>query len=228
LLPQQFSITASYMTNDVIRPLQWMLVAGLIVLVVRRALRPESSNLMIDYATLLVCLSIGTMVTIAAQRVVPYERTWLMYLPLVLIPSVLWAFCGAADAMQSTAVRSLVAALWRMAWVVCIGVQVMYLNQFMPLRDWMNLGEFVDAKPIAEFLVKQNITRDRVDVSVPEGAPLDYYFRRFGGAAFSDAAAQKEFFVVDRAVRDVEDLTHQPVELIFQVLTGEVYQIVQE
>ncbi len=228
LLPQQFLKLGSYLTHDIIRPLKWLLMLGLLATLIRRALQKEKSNLMLDYGLFVVCCAIGTLFMISVQRVVPYERTWLMYLPLMLLPMVLWSYRTMEDTAPSTSMRSLVASLWRMAWIVCLAVQIMYLTRFMPLREWTNLGEFVDAKPIAEFLVKQNITRDRVDVSVPEGAPLDYYFRRFGGVAFSGEDAKKEYFVVDRTVHDVEDLTSQPAKLIHRARTGEVYQVVSD
>jgi Dolichyl-phosphate-mannose-protein mannosyltransferase len=130
------------------------------------------------------------------QRIVPYRRTWLFLLPLLLM-------LGAAGPQLLLRRYARVAA-----WAIAIGLAATVLAgnsvYFSP-----EAGSFRDAEGTARFLQSRLREGDVVIATVPSDVPLIYWFHRLGVPDASlrrdPATARRMFVVVNSSERQTLD-----------------------
>ncbi len=187
----------------------------------------SKDNAQRELLSLVACLLLGAMVVLVLQRRVPFERTWLYLLPFLVM---------AASAVASMDAKSRLGVFWQgtlreaflISWLVLIAIQGYLMLVQSPIHNYAETGLFKDAKAVADFLCKSGIKRAQIDMSVPEGAPLDYYLRRCQDQASKLNNDDSKVIVVDRVVRDPEALTSKRVELVKRIGTAEVYRVIQQ
>jgi hypothetical protein len=179
-----------------------------------------------DWPLLLLLPSalVACAVLFLCKQAIPYPRTWIFLLPLMLIlANAGFAHCVEtfSHGIQKRLHRDFVLA------GACYGVWLIATNAIVQYPD---TGTFPDALRIVRYLKPLMKDGDKVQASIPADYPLYFYLwyydlRDFRGEADPD---ETEFFVVQKSNYTFEKEINEPVVKLVAVADAAVYRNVPD
>jgi hypothetical protein len=166
--------------RDVPLVLAWALAAGVVLACLRHRLLTGLKGIAPGVAVVLACA-----VLLVVQRVSPFERVWLMFLPLGLVTGAAglmgacqWLLASERFPAALRFTNRAVAAQVGVLLAAVLAYQV-WASRSVLLSD--DTGAFPDAAEVTTLLQQVTGPRDAVRTSLPAGLPeLQYHFRRLG------------------------------------------------
>jgi hypothetical protein len=155
----------------------------------------------------LVAIVVWTLPVLMVQRVVPFTRVWLFFVPLVLAAAA--GFYGWLLERSPHGTR--IAATTAVVVTVAAGWLVVSANS---VRESRETGALLDAEPVAAYLAQEVHPSDRI-LATGSDTILEYYLRRDGIAAgpllYTDRVPRRIFVVANV-------LGHQTIGALVQEL----------
>lgn len=207
--------TFSDFFRDVPAPILFAFLALMTIGAYSAARRRDWPLLLLLPSALVACA-----VLFLSKHAIPYPRTWIFLLPLMLIlANAGFVHCVEtfSHGIQKRFHRGVVLA------GACYGVWLMATNAIVQYPD---TGAFPDASRIARYLKPLMKEGDKVQASIPADYPLYFYLwyydlRDFRGEADPD---ETEFFVVQKSNYTFEKEVVEPVVKLVSVADAAVYQ----
>ncbi len=180
-----------------------------------------------DWAALLILplMLLGSAIVFFIQHVIPYPRTWIYFIPLILV----YVDAGLTYFNESISkeIRILVIALIFSAGALA----ALTLISTDAITQYPDTGTFPEARLVVNFLEPRIKSNDLVVGKTPADFPTFYYLWAYDGNDHNgeiNIEPRNTFYVVKKSLYSVQDLTGRPVVKLLDFGDMALYQAVTE
>ena len=174
-------------------------------------------------ALLLPSLAAGSAAMLLLNPRVPFPRTWIFLIPIVLVMADL-GLEALLDRLPRAGKALVPAAL-----SVAAAAYAFHLMAVNAVGRYPDVGTFPEAPAIVEFLKPRVNPGDRIRARVPADEVMKFYLRYrgvvYGLPARAKGLGRIQYLVVKPSRYGVPDLTDRPVEKILELGDAEVYRV---
>lgn len=211
-LPGHIAATASHFVRSIPNP---VLIVSLVLLVMGIYATARERR----WATLLLlpAFAVGGAVILFAKHAIPFDRTWIYFLPL----SFVLMDTGLASVAKCPTVYVKSASLLLAG---CAAVLIMNRNLIASFPD---VGNFPEAPVMVDVLSGEMDVADRLVAMIPADAPMQFYlwYRRVPRLRkpAQGTMVRREFFVVKPSSYSLSDMTKGDVRRLLKIGDAELY-----
>jgi hypothetical protein len=214
-MPGHLKETYALFVRHVPVPLQWLLLA-LIALAAGFSIRKKNLKILF----LLPALILGSAFVLLLKHAIPYDRTWIFFIPMLLIVADAgFAFLTASLRPQVRVLLTSLLFLWTCTW----GIRLINRNAVGRFPD---TGAFPEAPVLVRFLAPDLTPNDSVIGQCPADETMSFYLWYYGvpspGQA-PDTSRARRFYVVKKTQYSIEDLTRNRTSRWIEYNNAAVY-----
>lgn len=203
---------ATSFTRDVPAPI---IIGGLLCLVIGEGISLKRKEWHVFF--LLPTLFAASTVILFFKRAIPFERTWIFFIPLTFIIIDYGASCIVKKTNKYV----------KSAILLIIASSAILTMNHRIIDKYNDTGRFPEAPFIVRALSSELCPQDQVIANVPANEPIRFYMWYYNMPKNSTNTEQhrpaKTFYIVKKDAYNIEDLTKQKTRAVLSIMNAEIH-----